>query len=346
MPAPTPTTQRDVADACGFHPSTVCLALKNSPSIPLPTRRRIQAIAEQLGYQLNVAARNLALLRTEQKGAGNLPIAWVNQELRRDHWRLDSEARIYFEAAQRRAGESGYHLEEVWTREPGMSVARIVQILHARGIEGVIFPVHRSFDFSLLNQFWSEFVMVGLNDHRLSEWIDVVAPDYYRNLEAALRRLRHFGFERPGLVLASHFDAASQGLVHGGFLRYQSELRPEDRLPVCFTGETGTSDVELVEEWFRAQRPDVVIGCEREPLSTLNRKEVKTVCVQLQASGEGFGAGIDAGAAEIATVTVDCLVEKLRRFEKGLREPTRLHLIKGTWEERGLARRDVETSVA
>ena len=41
----------------------------------------------------------------------------------------------------------------------------------------MIFPIHRSFDFSLLNQTWNEFAMVGFNDHRLGEWIDVVAPD-------------------------------------------------------------------------------------------------------------------------------------------------------------------------
>jgi LacI family transcriptional regulator len=346
MPAPNPTTQRDVADACGFHPSTVCLALKNSPSIPLATRRRVQSIAEKLGYQPNVAARNLALLRTERKGAGSLPIAWINQESRREHWRLDPAARTHFEAAQRRAGECGYHLEEVWTRETGMSVARIVQIIRARGIEGVIFPAHRSFDFSLLNQGWSDFAMVGFNDHRLAEWIDVVAPDYYRNLDTALRRLRHCGFERPGLVIRSHFDAASQGLAHSGFLRFQSELRTEDRLPVCFIGASAASAAEVVPDWCREHRPDVVIGSDRESLRGLNCGERKTACVQLQGLSEGVDAGIDPGMAEIAIATVDCLVEKMRRFEKGVREPTRLHLIKGTWEDRGLMRREAETSVA
>ena len=346
MPAPTPTTQRDVADACGFHPSTVCLALRNSPSIPLPTRRRIQAIAEKLGYQPNVAARNLALLRTERKGAGELPIAWINQESRRDHWRVHPEARIYFDSARRRAAEAGYHLEEVWTQEPGMTVTRIVQIIRARGIEGVIFPIHRSFDFSLLNQTWNEFAMVGFNDHRLGEWIDVVAPDYYRNLDTTLRRLRHLGFERPGLMLTSHLDAASQGLLHSGYLRCQSELRPEDRLPVCFVGEASAASAAVAVEWLRENRPDVVLGTERELLGAVSRAERRTVCVQLQGVGGDIDVGIDSGAAEIAGATVDCLVEKMRRFEKGVREPTRLHLIKGTWEERGLVRGEIETSVA
>ena len=45
----TPVTQRDVAAACKVHPSTICLALNNSPSIPLVTRQRIRAVAPQLG---------------------------------------------------------------------------------------------------------------------------------------------------------------------------------------------------------------------------------------------------------------------------------------------------------
>src|SRR5690606_22275069 len=90
MSSVSPITQRDVARACGVHPSTLCLALKNSPSIPLPTRLRVQAAAEELGYRPNVAARNLALLRGDRQGAGSLPIAWINQESQRNHWRADA----------------------------------------------------------------------------------------------------------------------------------------------------------------------------------------------------------------------------------------------------------------
>src|SRR3954469_2784440 len=117
-----PVTQRDVALACGVHPSTICLALRNSPSIPEETRQRIRQAAEKLGYQPNAAARNLAFMRSDRKGPGSLPLAWLNQEPRRNHWHADPSARVYFEAARRRAEELGYHLEEIWMREPGMSL--------------------------------------------------------------------------------------------------------------------------------------------------------------------------------------------------------------------------------
>src|SRR5690606_9312816 len=120
--------------------------------------------------------RNLALLRSERRTAPCLPFAWINQERRRDHWRVDPEARAFFEAAQRRAEENGYRVEVFWTREPGMTSGRILQILRTRGIEGVLFAAHRTFDLSLLDREWNEFSVIGLNDHRLAEWLDVVSP--------------------------------------------------------------------------------------------------------------------------------------------------------------------------
>lgn len=341
-----PVTQRDVAQACGLHPSTVCLALKNAPSIPLATRQRIHAAAAELGYQPNVAARNLALLRTEKKGSGSLPLAWINQEPRPEHWHTDPEAREFFEGAQRRAEEAGYHLEEVWAREPGMTPARLVQILRARGIEGVIFPVHRRFDFALLHPGWNEFALVGCNDLRLGEWVDVVCADYYRNLDLVWRRLRQLGFERIGLVLDPQGDAASDGLVHGSFLRRQADLGPAERVPVCFASETSDARRRAFAEWCEEQRPDVIVARDVTLPAMVRDLGVDVPCVQWHGADAGFDANLDPAAAEIAAAAVTCLVEKIRRFEKGGREATRLQLLKGQWTERRLARRELQTVVA
>lgn len=347
MSSPLPVTQRDVAQACGLHASTVCLALKNSPSIPLKTRLRIQTIAAELGYHPNVAARNLALLRTEKKPAtGTLPLAWINQEPRRDHWRVDAEARVYFEGARRRAEDLGYHLEEIWTQEPGMNVSRVVQILHARGINGVLFPAHRSFDFSLLCSGWNEFAMVGFNDHRLGEWVDIVCPDYYKNTDIALRRLRHLGFERLGLVLTPQFDAASNGLTHSCFLRHQSEIAPGDRVPVCCLSDSQAGIADAFGEWLREHRPDAVLCREGALIPWAHAAGHEPSWVQLHGLVGDFDGGIDAAAPEVAAMAVECVVEKMRRFELGPREATRLHIVKGVWQEGRLMRREAETVVA
>lgn len=349
-PHTPPVTQRDVARACGVHPSTICLALNNAPSIPAETRRRIQAVAHKLGYTPNVGARNLALLRTEKKGASSLPVAWLNQEARRDHWRTDPEARVQFEAARREAEELGYHLEELWTREPGMSVARLGQIARARAIAGVMFPVHRSFDFSLLSPAWGEFATVGLNDLRLGEWIDVVCADYYGNADATLRRLRGCGVEagRVGLVLSTQFDAASRGLVHSCFLRHQAEVVAAERVPVCFVADEPEAKAAGFAEWFREHRPEVVV-CRDPALTAWAQSEARDVeWVQLNATAGEFFSAVDEGATDIAAAAVRCVVEKIRRFETGIGGATRVQALRGTLSERSVAalRCETETVVA
>ncbi len=340
-----PITQRDVARACGVHPSTICLALKNSPSIPLPTRLRVQAVAEELGYRPNVAARNLALLRGDKQGAGSLPIAWINQEPQRNHWRVDAEAQVLFESARRRASELGYHLEEIWTREPGMSTGRLVQIVRARGIEGVIFPVHRSFEFSLLTPAWNDFALVGLNDHRLGEWVDVVCPDHYRNAELILRQLHRLGQTRSGLAIGTRLDAASSGLLHSCFLRAQADVSPSDRVPVCFLPDDARGKQAVFEEWLNAYEPTAVICAEPHLVADARAKGFDALWLGLGSSAAPFDGGIDQSASDVATAAVECVVEKMRRFEKGLRESTRMHLLRSTWTEPRVAR-EVETVVA
>lgn len=327
MSATTPVTQRDVAHACGVHPSTICLALKNSPSIPLETRRRIQAVAEALGYHPNVAARNLALLRTERKPGGSLPVAWLNQEDRRDHWRTDPEAQPAFDGARRQAEALGFHLEEIWTRQPGMTVARLIQIVRARGIEGVIFPVHRRFDDSLLSPAWGDFALVGINDLRLGEWIDVFAPDYYHNVDLAMEELRRAGFQRPGFLTTPRFEAASNGLAHSCFLRRQFAMAGRQRVPVCVAPDSGNEDA--ITSWLAEEAPDAVI-CAESGLVPASELYSGRPWILLDSTSED-ASGVRAVTADVAAAATEAVVGKMRRFETGLRPVNRLHFLKGTW---------------
>lgn len=341
-----PVTQRDVARICGVHPSTICLALNNSPSIPLLTRQRVQAAAAELGYRPNVAARNLALLRGDKQSGGSLPIAWINQEREKNHWRTDPQAALCFEHARRRAAELGYHLEEIWTREPGMTAGRLAQIVHARGIEGVLFPVDRSFEFSLLTTVWNDFALVGLNDHRLSEWVDVVCPDYYRNAEMVFRETNRLDGNRIGLALTAQFDAASNGLVHSCYLRHQMDVAPPERVPTCFLVDEPAARQAAFEEWLFEHQPTVVVTAESTLVSRARTAGFNAIWLGLGSATMPFDGGMDDASGDVAAAAVDCVVDKMRRFEKGLRESTRLHLLKSTWSAPCVAQLEHETVVA
>lgn len=322
-------TQRDIAKACSVHTSTICLALKNSPSIPVETRKRIQLAAEKLGYRPNATAQNLAFMRQDRKGSGTLPIAWINQEDRCDHWRFDPSARVYFEASRRRAAELGYHLEDIWAREPGMSAARLVQILRARGIERVIFPVHGAFDCALLGGDWSDFSTVGLNDHRLGERVDLVCADYYQNAATILRQLERGKGGRIGLALTPQFDAATDGLVHSCLLRYQGQLERSQRVPVCFIDGSPERKARSLRSWVAEYSPDTVISCDPALAALEGVLDDRVRWYRWHDSEDRLALGAGDSSAEVGIAAVEFVIEKSRRFERGLGDATHLHLIKG-----------------
>ena len=325
-----PITQRDVARACGVHPSTVCLALRDSPAIPAETRKRIQETALKLQYQPNAAARDLSFLRNDKRESNLLPLAWVSQELRRDFWREDPEGKVFFEAAARRAAELGYYLDEFWALEPGMRTARLTQVIAARGIQGVVIPVYRSFDSTLNWANWEEFAQISFNDLRASEWFDVVCPDYYHNADLVLESLRWDDSSRIGLVLGEDFDRATSGLPRSCFLRRQIELPAAARIPSCqMPGDAALARTKLAA-WFAERRPEVVV-CRDSFASGLVRECCPGAEVLPLIAGLS-GSGVDQRPAEIAAMAVDYLTEKIRRFKKGSGGVTQSHLLKGQWK--------------
>jgi LacI family transcriptional regulator len=58
----------DIANHLGIAPSTVSRALNDNPTISVLTRKKIKALAEKLGYQHNLFARNLRMQKTHTIG--------------------------------------------------------------------------------------------------------------------------------------------------------------------------------------------------------------------------------------------------------------------------------------
>lgn len=68
-------TIKDIAQAAGVSFSTVSKALRHSPLVKPATRDRVLALAEQMGYQPNIAARRLV-----SKRSGVIGVVWPSLE--------------------------------------------------------------------------------------------------------------------------------------------------------------------------------------------------------------------------------------------------------------------------
>lgn len=315
--------------ACKVHPSTICLALKDAPSIPLATRRRIQETAASMGYRPNAAARNLAFLRTEKTQAGgSLPLAWLNQEPTRDFWRRDPEGIKVYAAARQRAAALGYVLTDLWAAEPGLRPARLAEILRARGIEGVMCPVAGAMRPELFETLRGRFCTMALGDYRAGEWLDVVCGDYYHNLEIALSWLDQAGAANIGLVLDPAFDAASGGLVRSRYLSFQHDGECLRDVPQCVLGCREDAHGDLLAWWHR-HRPEAVVCGGRGAAAIAQdvlAKDVTVVCLETSDSG---CQQIDDRSEIVAMYAVERLAAKVQGRDQRFGEDTQRSLVKG-----------------
>src|SRR3954469_1504557 len=112
-----PVSMRDVAARAGVTAATVSLVLRRSPLISVPTRERVLAAVQALGYRPHPFVQSLMRTRRSRRGAALGPVlAFVTAFPTRDGWRRDPTPvfRQMFAGAQARADEGGYRLQEFW----------------------------------------------------------------------------------------------------------------------------------------------------------------------------------------------------------------------------------------
>ena len=71
-------TLADIARKAGVHVTTVSLALRNHPRLPVATRQRLCALADQMGYRPDPAMRALVSYRQKLRPPhSQLTLAYV-----------------------------------------------------------------------------------------------------------------------------------------------------------------------------------------------------------------------------------------------------------------------------
>ena len=120
------TTIKDIARIADVTPGTVSLALNHRPRISQQTREKILKIAEELNYQPNYLARGL---RRKQSYSIGLIIPDI-----RDPFYPEMAKGI-----EEKADESGYSVILCNTNRKRKSEKHYIDMLRAKGIDGIIF---------------------------------------------------------------------------------------------------------------------------------------------------------------------------------------------------------------
>jgi len=329
-------TMHEIAERAGVAKATVSLALRNDPRLRLETRRRIQKLAEKMGYRTNATVANLmAQLRSIRppRYQATLGLLRVSSEPKRNsgictfrEWEM---------SCNERAIQLGYGLDPFWLHEPDISPARLAEILESRNIRGLILVqlLDRSGLPHEFGAIWQKFACVVVGVRPAWPPLNYCSNDQFATAFHATKRLSEYGYRRMALVLSPEVDAMVDRRFSAGFWAGQEEAQASDRIP---TFPFNPAHQAAFRAWYTQYKPDVILCINQEVrkwIGEMNIKVPEEVGLAHLDCHEEFPdwAGIHQNNGLVGAAAVDMLVAQLHRNEFGLPKYSKASFIQGTW---------------
>lgn len=332
MDQPRPT-QKDIARAAGVTQATVSLALRNHPSVKPETAALVRSVAERLAYVLDPYLSGLSAYRKRLRTPGlRATLAWLSNDSDGSVWKRSRAFTAYHEGARLRAAELGYQLEDHCLRLPGMTPRRLKQILHARGIAGILVAPQPRPDVHLDFRF-DRFSAVSLGYTLAEPRLHLVTWHQFRAMETLFRNLLSLGYRRPGLALALDSDLRSDRNWSAAFLSEQARAGAGRSVPPLLDEHL---DAGRLLSWYREYRPDVVVAIWPEVHRWLLDaglsvpRDVGFACLSVP-DGDSVLSGLSENPRAIGAKAVDFLVDMIHRSARGVPAMQTCFLTEGHW---------------
>lgn len=330
---------KTIAEHAGVTQATVSMSLANNPRIPAATRERIQGIAKKLGYQPNPYVSTLMRIRRQGKPLKDKPVlALVCAQATADGWRDHSAPTIrqMREGAFERATLRGYRAQEFWLHRDNMSNERFSEMLHARGIQGLLMsPLAEGAPPPALR--WDYFATVCLSVPLPSLPITTVCNDHYFSCLQIVRECHRRGYRRPGLVLHRVHQMRFQGRWEAGFL-LGGQMLPELRLaPPLYVDDW--KDAAPIHAWLKKEKPDVLITPGADALMPALQqaglhvpRDLGLALLACPQQGDA-SSGIYQNGKLTGALAIDTLISMIERHERGLPQQATTLMVEGQWNE-------------
>lgn len=330
---------RDVATRAGVHLTTAARAMKNDPRVRPETLARVRRIAEELGYMPDPMLNALSSYRVATRASPyHGTVGWITDYPTRDGWKIEAFA-FYRRGAVEALARHGYLVEDFWLREPGYSTRRIAQILHSRGIRGLLIPPLPTFE-ARLDLPLEEFASVTFGYTLARPVLHRVTTSHYQNMQTCLRRLHGLGYRRPGYVIWDEISKRVHELWTAAY-RTPPFAGEWGEVPILHLARNPTtfSDAnrDIFLKWVKTHRPDAVLVVDRHILDWLTGagyrvpEDIAYVSPSLQESNPDH-AGVFEPSLEVGKAGGDFLAGMLARGESGLPEMPRRLLLDGIWQ--------------
>lgn len=332
-------TLADVARAAQVHKATAARALNQDPRITPATRQKVEQAAHALGYRVNHLLAAWMSTRRKRVPVANAVLAYVTGHPTRYGWRPPaSDLPDFHPGACARALTAGFTVEDFWLREKGMTPERLIGILRARNIQGVLIGRMPGPYTTLLEYDWSRFSVVALGISLAAPIFNRVRENHFHTASLAASQCFQRGFRRIGLAFDRTDDFGRMNdMWVGGFLSEQVKWPAGvARVPPLLSHSPERSDFMT---WFKRHRPDVVLASQADPvrdwLAAAKLKVPEDVgLVDLRCYDPHSGnTGVHYDFSQTGALGVEMLIGLMHRQERGV--PARPHevLLQGSWIE-------------
>jgi LacI family transcriptional regulator len=322
----------------GYSKNTISLGLRGSPQIPPATRKRINAVAERLGYRPNaIVSQLMAQLRSARTSRLQAKLALVNANLDPAAFQNHPTIPIYVEGCERRAASLGYDFDRFWLHDPELTAERWLRILKARGIKGLVLVGLMDTNHlpAPLGAVWGELPCVVTGVRTREPALSYCCVDHYNLALIAFERAIALGYRRPGLVLDDVIDALVERRFSAGYLTGQRMLPKSQQIPV-FGDVNGPGRAEMFRSWLVRHKPDVVFTLYNSVIGWLKAAgqripdDIGVIQLEWRSSRPDI-AGMNQHNLVAGEAAVDMVVSQIHNNEPGVQEFPRATLIGATW---------------
>jgi len=328
-----------IAEKAGVSAMTVSRVLGNSPRVAADTRRRVLAAARALKYQPDPhLTRMMNLVRSRKTPRLRAVLAIIREDLPQDELLDRAYQYVPLDDIRRRAEQHGFHTEEFWLGRDGLTADRLSDILHARGIEGVLIsPQSAQLPCSELD--YSRFAAVTFGYAMRRPALHLCAGNMNDGIQMAAARLRARGYRRIGVAITQWIDDRSENGYSGGWFHFQQSLPRAERVPMLLLPHNDISrSFGAFSTWMAAQRPDALISFDAHVPDWLKRlglripDDIAFVVHDWTTKMRDY-AGIFQRRDHLAAAAVDLVATQLLHHERGVPEVPRQILIPPLWVE-------------
>ena len=325
-------THAEIAKIAGVSRSTVSRALQNHSAIPEKTRKRLQKLAEKLGYRPNPLVSALMASRSKPTGPVT-PVSIATLTVwppSRDLAPTPSTQRLLRGAADR-ALELGYQLEEFWIDEPGMTWERLNQILINRGIVAVLLaPI--SDNHAEVRLDWDRFSVGTFAPSAQFPRLHQASHFHFNGVCMALEEICHRGYERPGMLLGAEGVRHVREQYLGGAAVIEKRGIFTGKIPALMLKD---GNREELRAWMKRHKPDVIVSDEPKAVKWLEElghvvpSDVAFAHLD-RPTGKEF-AGIDQLKELVGRAVIDLIVAQVHRNERGIPQYAKDTKLAGVW---------------